>query len=251
MPVDVVYGEARNRAVASSLATELEQTSANGTIYLGYPVIASADESVDVDALFVSEEHGLIALIGGSSPTTEGEWQEAIAEQDRLYGALESYFGRHPELRQRRILKFTIQTITVYAEPVEGKIDGEELFCGIDQVRDVVGQLPPITNDVYRSIQAAVQSVTSIKPAKKRATVRGGSRGATIRIIEKEIANLDRWQKRLPSKPLKVPNVSAGWPARERPLYWRLRGRTSTRSIRSGISRLPSNPAPSINNLPA
>jgi superfamily I DNA and RNA helicase len=48
---------------------------------LGYPVLASADESVDVEALFVSPDHGLVAfLVGGATSRDDQEWKDAVEE---------------------------------------------------------------------------------------------------------------------------------------------------------------------------
>jgi superfamily I DNA and RNA helicase len=63
----------------------------NGTIYLGYPVLATADERVEVDGLLISRDHGLVGfLIADTVPEGDGDWEEAIEEQDRLYAVLES-----------------------------------------------------------------------------------------------------------------------------------------------------------------
>ncbi len=50
--------------------------------------------------------------------------------------------------------------------------------------------------DDSSSLQAALQRVSTIKPAKKRSAVeQPSSRGARLKEIERNIANLDRWQK--------------------------------------------------------
>ena len=54
MPLDVVYGESRNRAAAQLLADHLRTVVDQGTVYLAYPVLATADERVEVDALLAS-----------------------------------------------------------------------------------------------------------------------------------------------------------------------------------------------------
>ncbi len=136
MALEVVYGESRNRSIATALSEELRQTLSEGTIYLGYPVLASADERVEVDALFAS-------TVGSPPNGTEGH------------------------------------------------------YCDLDGVAAVVDSLPGIDQHVERSLQAALQRVTTIKPAKRRLSVRRDeSRGAILKKIEKGIANLDRWQKR-------------------------------------------------------
>ena len=55
---------------------------------------------------------------------------------------------------------------------------------------------PSISEELERNLQAALQRVTTIKPAKKRNSVtKDDSRGAILKEIESGIANLDRWQK--------------------------------------------------------
>jgi len=114
--LEVVYGESRNRVLALQIAEELANIVADGTIYLGYPVLASADDRVYVDALLVSQEHGLVAfLIADTMPTLAADWTDCIRQQDRLYSVLESHLGRHDELRKGRQLAFPINTVTVFA----------------------------------------------------------------------------------------------------------------------------------------
>ncbi len=61
---------------------------------------------------------------------------------------------------------------------------------------DVLGQFPEMREGFSKPVQAALQRVTTIKPAKKRTkVVQDESRGAILKKIEREIANLDRWQK--------------------------------------------------------
>lgn len=200
MALDVVYGETRHRQIGLQLAAELEKVVSEGTAYLGYPVLSSADESVYVDALLVSAEHGLVAFqLAEGLPDANGGWERYVADQDRLYGALESHLGRHDELRKGRRLAFPIQTVTVFASPPgDPGVDTEGgHYCDIDSVAGVVDSFAPIDADLERALQAAIQRVTTIKPGKRRGKVtRSDSRGALLKEIERGIANLDRWQKR-------------------------------------------------------
>jgi hypothetical protein len=68
MPLEVVYGQSRNRNTARALADELGTVVNDGTVYLGYPVLATADEKVEVDALLVSADHGLVAFLIEDEP---------------------------------------------------------------------------------------------------------------------------------------------------------------------------------------
>jgi len=200
MALDVVQGESRNRTAARVLADFLRHIVDSGTLYLGYPVLATADERVDVDALLVSREHGLVAFVlADGLPSDADEMAEAVAQQDRLYGVLESHLGRHDGLRAGRYLATFPRTATIYASPLPEKLAaaGADGFFGDMGAAAVwLSEQEPISEPIERALQAALQRVTNIKPAKRRAAVQGEtSRGAILKSIEKGIANLDRWQK--------------------------------------------------------
>jgi len=197
MTLDVVYGESRNRTSARALATVLRECVDDGTVYLGYPVLATADERVEVDALLVSGSHGLIAfLIPDDTPETEADWTDLIHDQDRLFSVLESHLGRHESLRRGRRPAISPETATVFSGDIEGPGHVEGAYLSLDQVPGWIQTLPGIEPDLERAVHAALQRVSTIKPSKKRAKVtKPASRGALLKIIEAGIANLDRWQK--------------------------------------------------------
>jgi superfamily I DNA and RNA helicase len=198
MALEVVQGQSRDRLAATALADTLAGALTRGTLYLGYPVLATADEKVVVDALLVSQDHGLVAfLIADSLPTNTNEWEEVVGAQDRLYAVLESNLRRHDTLRRGRSLAVDPQTGTVFASQPRGKPQDAEGFYGsFEQVPDWIATFPPIDPELERALQAALQRVTTIKPRKRRQSVqRTDSRGAVLKEIERSIANLDQWQK--------------------------------------------------------
>ncbi|MFD7488711.1 DEAD/DEAH box helicase [Streptomyces mirabilis] len=200
MALQVVYGESRDRIRASLLAEQLREVTDEGTLYLGYPVLATADETIEVDALMVSQAHGLIAfLLPNSIPQSTQDWEEAQARQDRLYDVLDSTLSKHSTLRKRRSLAVDITTVTVFPDRVEAPESDAEgsIYSNLQDVAEHIGQLPGLDESLERAVQAALQRVTTMKPVKKRASVQdGASRGAVLKIIEAGIANLDQWQKR-------------------------------------------------------
>jgi superfamily I DNA and RNA helicase len=197
MPLEVVYGESRNRVSAQALVTQLRTVVDEGTVYLGYPVLATADERVEVDALLVSQSSGLVAfLLADALPTSDDDWREVIAEQDRLYAVLESHLSRHEGLRAGRKLAFVPATATIFAAEVAAPEDTEGFYGSMEALPTWVGGLPPIHAELERSLQAALQRVTTIKPSKRRVkAVNASSRGSVLKAVESGIANLDRWQK--------------------------------------------------------
>ncbi|MDR7168947.1 superfamily I DNA and RNA helicase [Nocardia kruczakiae] len=151
---------------------------------------------MDVDALLVSQDHGLVAfLLAEGQPTTGVEWDPYVETQDRLYSALVATLRRHDGLRHGRRLAVEPITATLFPAPVSPP-NADGFFGELAQVADFVSGLDPLSPELIRRLEAALQRVTTIKPAKKRASVtKPNSRGAIMKEIEKGIANLDRWQK--------------------------------------------------------
>lgn len=197
MTLEVVYGEPRHRAIALRLSEFLKSTVPEGTVYLGYPVLATAEDRVYVDALLVAQQVGLVAFqVAEGVPATPSDWESIIDDQDRLFRVLESHLGRHEGLRQGRKLAVAVETVTVFPTSVKPPRGSEGHYCSLDEVGEVMAHFAPLDDALIRSLEAALQRVTTIKPAKRRrGVVQSHSRGAVLKEIEKGIANLDQWQK--------------------------------------------------------
>ena len=199
MELEIVHGQPRNHQAALDLANALRDGGVDGTVYLGYPVLASADERVAIDALLVSLGHGLVAFqLQSESPVTEAGWQALAKSQDQLYAVLESNLGRHESLRRGRKLAFDIATVTVLPAGERGETDTGGYYCALEDVADVVKTMTALESEpLLNALQSCLQRVNNIRPAKKRAAAQTpSSRGGVMKTIEREIANLDRWQKR-------------------------------------------------------
>lgn len=200
--LDVVYGDVTNPLLLRGLVDVLRKLDPVGTLYLGYPVLASADSRVRIDAMLISRQYGFVTFLFGQAPTNgeHGGWEMLRQQQDELYGALESYLGRHASLRAGRKLAFEINTVTLLPSPPPesaGLQDAEGYYVDLEGLANVLKGLTQIPEAVQRSLDAAINKVLTIRPAKKRVNVtRDNSRGAKLKVMEKEIANLDQWQKR-------------------------------------------------------
>jgi superfamily I DNA and RNA helicase len=61
----------------------------------------------------------------------------------------------------------------------------------------IIQTFESLDENLLRPLNAAIQRVSTLRPSKRRENVtRSDSRGATIKKIEQEIANLDQWQNR-------------------------------------------------------
>ncbi|KIU17726.1 DEAD/DEAH box helicase [Mycolicibacterium llatzerense] len=198
MALEVVYGESRDRVAANRLAALLRPVVSDGTIYLAYPVLTTADERVEVDGLLVSESHGLVAfLVADAMPSDSSDWSSLIEKQDRLYSALTGNLRRYDNLRSGRNLAVDPVTVTIFPTSVDPPPEADAgIYTDFARVGGIVHSLNGVSEDIKRNLDAALQRVSTIKPAKKRANVvNPGSRGAKLKEIEKGIANLDQWQK--------------------------------------------------------
>ena len=66
MSFDIVRGkiakpEQSNQLIAA-VKEYMEKNTTDGTLYLGYPLTANADEAITVEALWVTESKGMVAL---------------------------------------------------------------------------------------------------------------------------------------------------------------------------------------------
>jgi superfamily I DNA and RNA helicase len=197
--LDVVYGQTKKKFIADRLVEVIDPLELTGTLYIGYPVIASADEPIAVDALLVSREHGLIAFAFATSlPSADDSqgWQRLKDEQDRIYFALRTYLAKYEALRKQRDLGPTINTLTFVPALTEVRAGIELQVTDIAGLSASIRALPPLPGQYEIPLNAALQRVSTLRPQKKRASVTtDSSRGGILKKLEQEIANLDRWQK--------------------------------------------------------
>ncbi|WP_151083870.1 DEAD/DEAH box helicase [Nocardioides cynanchi] len=197
MALHVIQGASRNYGAAQALASALSAVIAEGTVYVGYPVLATADDRVEIDALLVSPQCGLIAfLLSPGQPQSAEDWAQLVEAQDRLYTVLEGSLRRHESLRRGRRLGVEPSTVTILPSAADAPADAEGVYLTLDEVPEWISGLDGLDGELERSLQAALQRVTTIKPPKKRSNVvKADSRGSAIKQIERHIANLDQWQK--------------------------------------------------------
>ena len=199
--LDVTYGRTKNRMAAEQLVDSLDHLNLDGSLYIGYPVLATTDESITVDALLVTSQHGLVGFLFDEALPLGyhkgGPWEWREARQNQLFFALETYLGRHEALRSGRRRVIDVQTIMVLPDAT-GVPDGlEGIYCDHQGIPDVLATCKPIEETYLIPLQAALQRVSTIKAPKRRTKLNDpSSRGAKVRRIETEIANLDQWQKK-------------------------------------------------------
>jgi superfamily I DNA and RNA helicase len=192
--LDIITGQRRNVFATQNLVKALEAAGLTGTLYIGYPILSSADGTKIVESLLTCEEHGVVAFDVVDS--TSLPLDEIEERQNDLFAAVYQKLMSFKPLRAGRELKVKVNVVTL-APSVAGSIGSADLLiCPPQAILQTLGGLPNIAVDDLKLVNAAIQRVGTIKPANRRQNVtKPNSRGAIMRQIEAEIANLDRWQK--------------------------------------------------------
>lgn len=94
MAIDVVRGVVNNIAAANEVTSVVSQlTNYTGTLYLGYPLASKSETVITVDALLVTKEKGVTAII------FESNFEEPNEAQDLLYYQLSNNLTKYESLR--------------------------------------------------------------------------------------------------------------------------------------------------------
>jgi len=193
--MEVIRGSARKPVSTDRLVEIVEANFADteGVLYVGYPVLSSSDESVSIDALLISRNHGVIAinLVEGKEAKNFGELQDDIAS------LLDAKFMQHKALRKGRKLLAVPETLT-YAPLLEAEEDedGHRLVNDGNLV-DAINDFEWTDPQLYEAVLSIIQSISTIRRNRRRRTnERTDSHGAALQALEDSIANLDARQSK-------------------------------------------------------
>lgn len=195
--IKVVWGSNQSAPVVSEqLANEVKKLHQDdGYLYIGYPIVGTPRGPMKCDALLLSKTHGLIAfdLVEGK------ELGEYETRQDEIATMLEVKLKPFPELKDRRNLKFDINTITFCptAKLPQVSDDSVSRVANLDNLLQEITGLSwiPDGDKTFEHLTAAIQSVTTLRAgSSKRKGVSADSYGARLKKLEESIANLDQKQ---------------------------------------------------------
>lgn len=195
MPVDIIRGTNRKPAASEALANFFETHSElEGQVFLGYPIIGTAEGRFAIDAIWLTPTKGIIVfdLIEGLNA---GKFQY---RQDEAANFLEAKLRGHRELISRRDLLVPIHTLT-FAPAFSHRIDDAEYPFASQN--ELIGSIQEISgwqtedNDIFENTLSAIQSISTIRKSRtKRQIVKEDSRGAILKRLEDSIATLDAQQ---------------------------------------------------------
>lgn len=198
--LDITYGDTKNSGIVSALVASLEGRQMTGDLFVGYPILGGVEGRIEVDALLVTREHGVVAFdlqSGNVRSFGDANASHLTQRQDDIYVSLENKLKSYSTLRAGRNLAFEMRVISVVPE-VEGPNENQDHYIATaEQVASIVETFEGLEENLQRALNAALQHTATIRPKKRRAQVSSAnSRGAVMRHIEAAIANMDAWQKK-------------------------------------------------------
>ncbi len=193
--MEIIRGSAKKPVSAERLIHLVEEKfqNAEGTLYIGYPILSTIDEAVSVDALMISPEHGVVAiqLIEGRDA---GNYVEV---QDEIANLLESKFLLNKNLRKARNLLVQISTLSFAPLLSAHKNNEGYLISNEATFADDVRQIKWNNPELYAAVLSVIQSISSIRRNRRRRSLsRSESHGAALQSLEESIANLDQRQSK-------------------------------------------------------
>ncbi len=193
--MQVIKGSVRKPVSAERLIELVSESlsKVEGVLYIGYPILSTADETISVDALLISRDHGVVPI-----NLVEGKDLGDYADiHDEIASLLDAKFRQHRSLRKGRKLlvepvPITFAPLCDRAEDAEGNIaTNEENFA--EDIAAENWEHP----ELYEQVLSVIQSISSIRRnRRRRSPQRGDSHGAALQALEDSIANLDQRQSR-------------------------------------------------------
>lgn len=194
--MEIIVGRKINPIPTDQLVQDLSNLSIDGTLYTGYPILASADDKIFVDALLIAQKYGVVVFHFPSDGLDDSDFWDRIEEdQNALYFGVRQKLADKKELRIGKTLAVEPTIICYLPSRMTVPSDKSLNATTRSELSSFLTSLKPIPQEYIRLVNAAVQRVSTIRPPKKRLSVKKvDSRGAVLKIIEKNINNLDRWQ---------------------------------------------------------
>lgn len=168
-----------------------------GQLFLGYPIIGSADGRHPIDAVLVSPDHGVVVfdLVEGKDLGDYADRQDDAATrlQQRLLG--------YKDLVKKRRLQVPIWPITFAPALGEATLEPDSDYPTANA--DSLGQSldaaewDDSTDELYERTLSAIQNISTIRRARTaRIITEENSRGARLKQLEDQIATLDQLQSK-------------------------------------------------------
>ena len=194
--LNIVRGDLKNKPESSNQLTtffESKKDIFDGTLYIGYPIIGTANGGFQIDAMLITRETGLVAFHINEGIDSTIDYKDI---QDESYTKIQSKLFQYKELTEKRNLAIDISVVT-YAPAWSNIANDNDYPCLINdtELESYIMSLSWHNSKYFEKLLSVLQSITTIRKSKSRTYVqKENSRGAKLKELEDSIANLDRQQ---------------------------------------------------------
>ena len=200
MSVEVIHGTTVKSAAAEALVGAIQsRDDFQGRLFIGYPILRTPRGRHPVDALLVSDRHGVVAFDLIESDSISG-FQE---RQDDTANNLEAKLRTYRELMKGRSLRVKIGTISfapranpdLFNDPENDQYHVAN-NSGFHAVLDSL-QWRERDDGVFRAVLSVLENIATIrKPPRGRKITKDDSKGSKLGRLEDTMATLDATQSR-------------------------------------------------------
>lgn len=194
----IVRGTNNKPAASDSLAQCFEGAEhLDGQLFIGYPIIGSADGKHPIDAVYVSPSKGIVVFDLVDGTVVDGYEDR----QDDAATKLQSRLLTYRELVHRRRLIPSLCTMT-YAPAASSRTTDPGAEYSVANRETLLTELSQIKwtdadDEIYRRTLSAIQNISTIRKSRSTRTLRDeSSRGAKLQRLEESIATLDPRQSK-------------------------------------------------------
>lgn len=196
---DTIIGKKVNDAAIDTLIDLLEANAdADSIFYAGYPIVPNIEASITIPALLISKQFGLVCfdIEAAASIQNIDKYRE---RQKKISIAMKSKLLNYENLCNEDDLAFQVNVITFSMGAVDATLENDLFSRKIttsNNLKEMLSTCRPFESAYFEKICSAIERVANIKPKLKREiAITPNSKGAILKQIESEIANLDSWQK--------------------------------------------------------
>ena len=198
MSIEVIKGTNQKPASSAALVALLDkETDLSGQLFVGYPIIGTAEGPYVIDALLITREIGItiINLIEGR------DVDDYESSQDDSVNKLESKLKLHRELVKRRELLIPIHVVS-FAPAIHQLSGCASPDYPLANSSTLIGELSTTKgslsgSDVYEKTLSVIENISTIRKSRSRRSVKSeDSRGAKLKRLEESIATLDNMQSK-------------------------------------------------------
>ena len=192
--LEIIRGASTKPAASGALIEAFEGApDLAGRLFIGFPVVQTATGPHAVDALWISEEKGIVVF-----DLVEGKDVEKYEDrQDDAFNAIASRLRLDRRLVDHRELRIPVNTLSFSPQRGDVKKNGYTIIGGVDVANKLsaLAGWPAPDPDTYKAALSTLENVSTIRQS-ARGRAPTAPRAAILKQLEDAIATLDPWQSR-------------------------------------------------------